>query len=140
MFRLCSTYISTFSTKIRYVSTVLDLCFDSLNQFEYVSTVLDLCFDSLNQFEYVSTVLDLCFDSLDQIRVCFDCVRPMFRLSRLDSGMFRLCPTYILTLLTKIGYILTLFCACLKIASRPRNLSRKTALSRLSVLKNKSSR
>ena len=77
----------------------------------------------------------------------------MFRLSRPNSGMFRLCPTYVSTLSTRFGYISTVsdlcfdsldrnrvhfdFVLCLSyIASRPRYLSRKTALSRFSVLAN----
>ena len=105
----------------------------------YVLTVLDLCFDCAR---LVSTVL---------VDLCFDCAR----------FMFRPCSTYVLTFSIKTGYVLTSstyfsilsiyvstfstmsdvfrLCARLKIASRPQNVSRKTALSRLSKSKHKSS-
>ena len=48
MFRLCSTYVSTFSTKNGYVLTRLVLCFDSLDRnrvcFDFVFD-LKLLFD-----------------------------------------------------------------------------------------------
>ena len=78
MRRLCSTY----------VSTVLSLFFDCARpMFRQCSA----CF---------STVLDLRFLFLDPSRVCFKCTRPMFYFSPPKSGMFRLCSTYVSTVLS----------------------------------------
>ena len=102
-----------------YVSTVLDLCFDFLDQnlvcFDcarpmcrlcstYVLTVLDLCVDCAQlMFRFPRPKLGmfrlslvLFFESIDRNRVCFDFARPMCRLCRLSrpkSGMFRLSST-----------------------------------------------
>ena len=125
MFWLCSTYVSTFSTKIRYVSTVLDLCFDRAQPMFRLCSTFVSTFSTENV--YASTVLDLFFDILYQNQVGLNCARPMFRLSRTTfrlsrpkSGMFWLC-------------------ARLKIASRPQNFSREIALARLLKSKLKSS-
>ena len=65
MLRLCSTYLSTFSSKIVYVSIVLDLCFDcAWSIFDCAPPMFRLC------STYVLTMLGL----------CFDCARPIFRL------------------------------------------------------------
>ena len=131
MFRLCSTYVSTFSPKVGYVSTVLDLCFDFLAQswacFDCARIMSRLSRPKLGMFGlcsayvstfstkvgYVSTVLHLCLDFLAQSWVCFDCARPMFRLSRPKLGMFRLCSNYVLTFSTKVGYVSTVLDLCL---------------------------
>ena len=131
MFGLCSSYVSTFSTKVGYVSTVLDLCLDFLDQ-SWVCLdcarpmsrlsrqklgMFRLCSTYVSTFStkvgYVSTVLDLCLDFLDQSWVCFDCARPMSRLSRPKLGMFRLCSTYVSTFSTKVGYVSTVLGLCL---------------------------
>ena len=121
MFRLCSAYVLTFSTKVGYVSTVIDLCLDFLDQswecFDCARPMSRLSRPKLGMFRlcstyvstfstkvgYVSTVLDLCLDFLDKSWVCFDCARPMSRLSRPKLGMFRLCSTYASTFSTKLG-------------------------------------
>ena len=131
MFRLCSTYVSTFSTKVGYVSTVLDLCLDFLDKiwvcFDCARPMPRLSRQKLGMFRlcstyvstfstkvgYVWTVLDLCLDFLDQSWVCFDCARPMPRLSRQKLGMFRLCSTYVSTFSTKVGYVWTVLGLCL---------------------------
>ena len=96
MFRLCSTFVSTFSTKVGNVSSCAR---------NYVSTFVDQSWD-------VWTVLDLSLDFLDQNWVCFDCVRPMSRISRPKLGMFRLCSTYVSTFSTKVGYVSTVLDLC----------------------------
>ena len=131
MFWLCSTYVSTFSTKVGYVSTVLDLCLDFLDQswvcFDCARPMSRLCRSKLGMFRlcstyvstfstkvgYVSIVLDLCLDFLDKSWVCFDCARPMSRLSRPKLGMFRLCSAYVSTFSTKVGYVSTVLDLCL---------------------------
>ena len=131
MFRLCSAYVLTFSTKVGYVSTVIDLCLDFLDQswecFDCARPMSRLSRPKLGMFRlcstyvstfstkvgYVSTVLDLCLDFLDKSWVCFDCARPMSRLSRPKLGMFRLCSTYASTFSTKVGYVSTVLDLCL---------------------------
>ena len=131
MFRLCSSFVSTFSTKVGNVSTVLDLCLDFLDQswvcFDCARPMsrlsrpklgmFRLCLTYISTFStkvgYVSTVLGLCLDFLDQSWVFFDCARPMPRLSRQKLGMFRLCSTYVSTFSTKVGYVWTVLGLCL---------------------------
>ena len=130
-FRLCSTYVSTFLTKVGYVLTVLDLCLDFLDQswvrFDCARPISRLSRPKLGMFRlcstyvstfstkvgYVSTVLDLGLDFIDQSWVCFDCARPMSRLSLPKLGTFRLCSAYASTFSTKVGYVSTVLDLCL---------------------------
>ena len=116
----CSTYVSTFSTQIGYVSA-LSTCVSTSStsvftfltyvltfwaKVRYVSSfVLDLCFDFRNGNRICFDFIDLCFEFLD---ICFEfidlrfdfldhkrvlfwfCKRPMFRLSQTKAGMFRI--------------------------------------------------
>ena len=126
---LCSTYVSTFSIKIGYVSNLLT----------YVSTS--------STSVWLSWLIFFCF--VDQSWVCFVfSARPMFRPSQPKSGMFRiyqpmfrlpwplfcfswlmfwlsgpksgmfhlLCLTYISTFAPKLGYVSTLS-TCVSISS-----------------------
>ena len=144
-----------------------DLCFDLLERNRLVSTVLDLYIDCARlmfrlRSTYGSTLstenvcfyfVDLCFKFLDRNRVYFEC-RPIFWLSRPKYCLFRLYawvkfrsfrpklgrfrlsePMFWLSP-TKSGMFR--LCARLKIASRPRICSRKTAIARLSKSKLKS--
>ena len=129
MFRLCSTYVLTFSTKIGCASTVLDLSFGCIRpifwpmvrlcptyflsfstKYKKNTDIFFYCTRSMFRlcFRYISTLLDLCFDCVSRAKiVCFDCAWPMFRFSGPKMGMFWLCSTYVSTFSTKIGYILT---------------------------------
>ena len=82
VFRLCSTYVWSFSVEIEYVSTVLDVCLVFFGQnrvcFGCARRMFSLFRSKLSMFRpcstYVSIVLDLCFDFLNRNRTCSDFV------------------------------------------------------------------
>ena len=123
MFRLSSTYVSTYPTEIGCVSSVLDLRLDRARP------MFRLCSNQVSTLSTktgcVSNVLDLCFNFFDQKLVCdnvltkfwyvltfsahcrhvsiFSTKSDMFRLSRLNKKA-RFCSTqfrYVSTLSTK---------------------------------------
>ena len=97
MFRLCSTYVLTFPTKIGHVLIVVELCFDFPDQnracarlmFWLSRPKLGMCLTYVSFFQTkIEHVLDLCFDFPDQNWICFSCARFVFDFPDQNWGYF----------------------------------------------------